>query len=185
MNQGTAASQRSMEITLVRQQIDAQAEALRFMHDSYIAVYQPNITFNLNQTPTSPAEEWYEMSSSIETAYNQGRVRAASDFNVNGQLCPTPPTDSFVIDPSNVNYISSSASMQQTATAYPFPQIAYNSDGTFLSAYGIWIEPVRSDDIPGENNGFIDFHIRACWQSLGLPVASTQGTIVRLYEPRG
>jgi len=41
MNQGTATAQRSLEITLVRQEIDAQAEALRFIHDSYIAAY-PN-----------------------------------------------------------------------------------------------------------------------------------------------
>ncbi|MBJ58357.1 hypothetical protein CMN24_01415, partial [Candidatus Saccharibacteria bacterium] len=31
MNQGTAAAQRSLEISLVRQQVDAQADSLRFL----------------------------------------------------------------------------------------------------------------------------------------------------------
>jgi prepilin-type N-terminal cleavage/methylation domain-containing protein len=42
MNQGTTVAQRSLETTLVRQEIDAQAETLRFVHDSYIAAY-PNV----------------------------------------------------------------------------------------------------------------------------------------------
>ncbi len=37
MNQGTDTAQRSLEITLVRQEIDAQAETLRFLNASYIA----------------------------------------------------------------------------------------------------------------------------------------------------
>ena len=32
MNQGTATAERSLEITLVRQQMDAQAEAIRYIH---------------------------------------------------------------------------------------------------------------------------------------------------------
>ena len=37
MNQGTATAQRSLEIGLVREQIDSQADALRYIHSAYIA----------------------------------------------------------------------------------------------------------------------------------------------------
>ena len=48
MNQGTLASQRSLETTLVREEIDGQATTLRFLHDAYVAKYQPNITYPAN-----------------------------------------------------------------------------------------------------------------------------------------
>mgnify|MGYP007031190970 CR=1 FL=1 len=54
MNQGTLAAQRSLEITLVRDQIDAQATTLRFLHDAYVAAYQPNLTYD----PATPAGQW-------------------------------------------------------------------------------------------------------------------------------
>ena len=49
------------------------------------------------------------------------------------------------------------------------------------------IEAIRSKTIRENNQanaGYIDFHIRACWDSPGQSVPVTIGTIVRLYEPR-
>ena len=37
MNSGLNQAQRSLEITMARNEIDAQAEALRFIHNNYIA----------------------------------------------------------------------------------------------------------------------------------------------------
>ena len=37
MSNGTAGAQTSLETTLTREQIDAQAEALRFIHSAYIS----------------------------------------------------------------------------------------------------------------------------------------------------
>lgn len=181
MNQGTAASQRSLEITLVRQQIDAQAEVLRFMHDAYVAAYHSGISFDTGDGATSPAEEWYKM----VTAIKASGVTAASDFTVNTADCPTPPGGSFVIDPRNVAFVSSANSLQVADT---FAQVTYDTDGVFTGSKGLWVEAVRSvqsADADQANTGFIDFHIRACWPGTGLPLAATQGTIVRLYEPRG
>lgn len=180
MNQGTAASQRSLEITLVRQQIDAQAETLRFMHDSYVAVYQSGIAFNTSDGLTTPAEEWYKMLNLI-TATNKTSASGVSD-------CPAKtPTGSFVVDPLNVRFV---ASADKDLPGTSFAQIEYTSAGAFTAANGLWIEAIRSGNVTGDggnqsNVGFIDFHILACWDSAGLSQPSTQGTIVRLYEPRG
>ncbi|MEO6109427.1 MAG: hypothetical protein ABIP50_00240 [Candidatus Saccharimonadales bacterium] len=172
MNQGTAASQRSLEISLVRQQIDAQAETLRFMHDSYVNVYQPGITFDETDNVTSPAEEWNKMHRDIVTINNTN----TSDFNV-GATCPTTHQNgAFAVDPRNAVYYKAVSSLK---LATSFSQLTYGTGNTFQSADGIWVEALKS------SSGYIDFHIRACWDSVGLSVPMTLGTIVRLYEPQG
>ena len=181
MNQGTAASQRALEITLVRQQLDAQAETLRFMHDSYVAVYQPGITFNGPDGVTTPAEEWSKMLDRIKAV----NVRSASPLNSGSAVCPTPPTGSFIVDPQNVAFNGNPLSLQPAET---FAQVSYDNSGVFTGGRGLWIEAIRSvqsADSDQANTGYIDFHLRACWDSSGLPVPLTLGTIVRLYEPRG
>lgn len=176
MNQGSAASQRSLEITLVRQQIDAQAETLRFMHDAYVAVYRPGITFNLGDAITTPAEEWHRMLRSGITA------TSASEFGAVNNACPTPPSQSFVMDTRNARFIDGSPA--RLVAASTFPQLTYNSSGVFSTSQGLWVEAIRSPLVAGANTGFIDFHIRGCWEAPGLSQALTTGTIVRLYEPR-
>lgn len=178
MNQGTAASQRALEVTLVRQQIDAQAATLRFMHDSYVSIYQSGIEFNTTDGQTSPAEEWSRLSDSVRIS----DVRAASDFSV-GLICPNPPTGSFIIDSKNVKFIPPSQ-LDALSPAQNYSKVSYDSHGAFMAGEGIWIEAVRSADT-GSNTGFIDFHIRACWDSMGQTIPMSVGTIVRLYEPRG
>lgn len=177
MNQGTAAAQRSLEITLVRQQIDAQAETLRFMQNSYLAAYRPGISFNLNDASTSPAEEWYKMLRSGVV------VTSADQFNSGAASCEAAPTQSFVVNPRSSRFVND-ATVRQTAQSYP--QLVYQQNGSFV-AEGLWIQAVRSaasSDPLQSNVGYIDFHIRACWDSPGAGAPMRSGTIVRLYEPR-
>ena len=185
MNQGSAAANRALDITLVRQQIDAQAETLRYMHDEYVSVYHADLTFDTTDDQTSPAEEWHKMLIHIKTI----NAQQASSLSV-GQFCPYPPdgnlpVGSFIINPRTTGFINDS-SFFQPATSYP--QVKTRTDSTIDRAEGIWIEAIRSADSadPAQANiGYIDFHIRACWDSAGLPVPMTLGTIVRLYERRG
>lgn len=179
MNQGTAASQRALEISLVRQQIDGQAETLRFMHNAYVAAYQPGITFNTTDATTSPAEEWHRMLNSGISA------QSASVFGSTTTTCPTPPPESFVIDTRNVRFVDGSGVILRPSVT--FAQLSYNSSGVLVESQGLWVEAIRSPAGTGdqENTGFIDFHIRGCWEAVGLTTPLTTGTIVRLYEPRG
>lgn len=176
MNQGTAASQRSLEITVARQEIDSQAETLRFLHNSYLAVYQPGITFVLNDATTSPAEEWYRIVNSGISA-NQ-----SPSALTNGATCITPPARSFILDTQTVRYNGNSTTLQPAVT---YPQLVYNAG--VLSAQGLWIEAIPSrpsTDVNQADAGYIDFHIRSCWQAPGMDIPMTVATIVRLYVPR-
>lgn len=165
MNQGTATAQSSLETTLVRQEIDAQAETLRFIHDSYIAAY-PSIPDDL----TKPSTRWSAI------AGKSAGVVSATKY---GECPTTLPSGAFVLN-------TKTAKMEIakfTPTVPTYAQLRYTDSGTVLSsAEGIWIEAVPSTGGAGTSSS-IDFHIRACWDSSRQDTPMTLGTIVRLYEP--
>lgn len=174
MNQGTVAAQRSLETTLVRQEIDGQAETLRFLHDAYVANYRPGVTYPV----TTPSGQWVTMAANVTAT----SVTSLEDLT----SCPaTHPSNSFILDPVTAKYQGANQKLVQSQT---FAQLAYNSSGAFTASQGIWIEAVRSPsttDPNKQNARFIDFHIYACWDAPGNGPPMTIGTIVRLYEPRG
>ena len=178
MNQGIASAQRSLEVTLVRQQIDAQAEAIRFIHKSYIAAYQQG-----SPAPTTgTAAEWKKMT---DKSTGKG-ANVPSEFGVvAGTAClPSAPGEKpFILNARTATIYGSTPSMVSPpgASLPPFAQVIYNNDSSINASYGLWIEAIPSAPVDGP--GFVDFHIRACWQAASSSVPATLGTIVRLYEP--
>jgi len=176
MNQGLSASQRALEITLVRNEVDAQAETLRFLNASYIAAYQPNSSYAVN----TPAGQWALISANATKD-------SASNFSMTGAKCSSSSQDlrknSFIINTKNGKYTA--LDVLNFKSARTFSQAVYDVNGIITSVEGIWIEAVSSV-LSGDPNqaGYIDFHIRACWDSTGQSIPATIGTIVRLYEPR-
>lgn len=168
MNQGTAASQRALEITLVRQQIDAQAEALRFLNASYIAAFKTGIT----SYPGTPADEWHLIKA---LAPDNANISPLDNCN------PGLNTNRFILNTHTAKLMAAKPIASTT-----FSQVVYNVNN-FVSAQGIWIEAISSTvsaDPTQASTGYIDFNIRACWDSPGQAAPVTLGTIVRLYEPR-
>ncbi len=183
MNQGVSTAQRSLEVTLVRQQIQAQAEAIRFIHDAYVTSYQQG-----GSAPSGVVAEWSKMTvGHAETS--------ASDFSAAaGTVCPAkvPGSSPFIVNPRTAQVESTAPVMTppNASTLPPFSQIIYrsadpsNTDYKVIQqAYGIWVEAVPSAPQPGQSTRYVDFHIRACWDGIGINQDMTLGTIVRLYEP--
>ncbi len=168
MNQGVATAERSLEITLVRQQMDAQAEALRYIHNTQLAA-----------VPSSTSD-W----SDLITTYGQS---GASAYGVSGGKCALPGGSSykpFIMNARMAQVASSPPTLTPPTggSLPPYPQVIYNADSSIQRAYGLWVEAVPSSVL--ENTRFVDFHIRACWDGPGSSVPMTLGTIVRLYDPR-
>lgn len=191
MNKGVAASQRALEITLVRQQIDAQAEVLRYINSSYIAAYNSDILpgptyasgadgMENRYDAGSPEDQWGLMTKDIIAANNTSVSKFSSI--VTGTDCPsTPPTNSFAFNTKTAAYEKLTSDNFKSPSS--FSQVRYKlaTDQDVVDSYdGIWIEALRPNVTPV----YIDFHIRACWVSIGQAVPVTIGTIVRLYEPR-
>jgi len=175
MNQGTSIAQRSLESTQVRQQIDAQTEALRYIHQAYVASYQRG------GTPTGTAAQWADITTDYDAA-------GASDFSqlANSSTCPTnvPGERPFILNArkATISNVSPSMIPPVGGSLPPFAAVSYNKDSSVDRVYGIWIEAIPVTATNG--TGFVDFHIRACWDSPGSSVPTTLGTIVRLYEPK-
>lgn len=179
MNQGTATIQRSLEITQVRQEIDAQASALRFLNASYIASYAPRAPASA-YTAGTPARQWADMLATINSLSNTN----FPNFGVTAtNTCPNRQTGSFIIDSRRAVFRpTGSANFQPTIT---YSQVVYDGSGNYVSANGIWIEAVRTVTLVNNQAtaDYIDFQIKACWESPGQVTPLTLGTVVRLYEP--
>lgn len=167
MNQGTAMAQRALEIGLVRQQIDAQADALRYLNQAYVNDYGKR---------GQPTEQWNRIIA--ENAVSRAQNFEAMVADNKCQL-PTPSENPFAL---NIYKLNTDPTLAPTGEVATYAKVRY--DETPVRAEGIWIQAVRSP-IQENRPGFYDFHIRACWQSPGQITPVTLGTIVRLYEPRG
>ncbi len=173
MNQGVGMAQRSLEITLVREQMDSQAAALRFLNKQYIS---------MGAVPGAATDDWESIVS------NADGISSAQDFDqvANNNQCNIPTHSGnrpFTIDVLNIsdkNFI-----VRPTSDVGTYARVIDSSSGT--TAEGIWIQAVKSSSkvVAGKTTpGYYDFHIRACWFSPGKTRPITLGTIVRLYDPK-
>lgn len=155
MNRGVETTQRSLELTQTRKSINDQAETLRYAE-------QDGGTL------------WKQLVALADA--NTSRVVSPYGHLVDGR-CPANleqlgANNAFVVDPTTMRIETSQ--LLQSSPSVAYPQLVHNR-GAFQGSYGMWVEAVPSAD------HFIDFHIRACWDTSGGNVPSTLGTIVRLY----
>lgn len=168
MNKGIAIGEKALEITLVRQQITAQAEAIRYIHEARVVSPSSNFAATWNR---------------IRSNYGQS---SASAYGVSGNECSLPVGSGykpFILNARTAELWSSLPSMSPSANSGfpPYAQVIYNDDSSIREAYGLWVEAVPSSTLLARR--YIDFHIRACWPAPGSSVPMTIGTIVRLYDP--
>lgn len=178
MNQGVNTAQRALEITLVRNQIDSQAETLRFLNSSYLAAYIPGAT---SYTAGTKEASWYRIAHTTPTIPPITKLTKVSATTFT--TCPTTnPSNSFVLNTKKAQIVVLNSNF---LVANSFSQIKYDSSDNVVNSYGIWVEAVTPPTPIGDekNASYIDFHIRACWYTSGQSIPMTLGTIVRLYEP--
>ena len=164
MGQGSNASQRALEITLVRQQIDAQAEALRAAQQAYTA-------------SAGDDTEWKKFALA-------GIANNSQHFNETAS-CPTTDWINgarvFIMQPRTATLVTGTTWYKDIngAAAPPYAQVQTSSGVT--QSYGIWIE--RSYESSETAPSSYDFNVRACWFGAGLDIPMQIETSVRLYEP--
>jgi type II secretory pathway pseudopilin PulG len=161
LNKGVATTQRNLEATLVRQQVDSQAELIRYIHDSRGAAWATM----LSKVTTNPAP-----------------------ISSDGPTCPTTTDIStgFYVRPTiNADPKATTFAVQGlTATTYTnTPQTYAKIDYTTGApkAEGIWVQVAEAENDTGSGIKAYDFYIHACWDSVGLNIPMTLGTVVRLY----
>ena len=166
MNAGISKAQSTLELTMARNAIDSQAEALRYINSLVSVSGSSSADVNLWNTITSASSA------------------SASDLSSCPKNKTSFPTNSFVLGYDSSSRLNINKSNLNPATT--FPRLIWRGEndsnnlankGTFAGSEGLWIETVKG-------SGYYDFHIRACWISPSNTVPTTLGTIVRLYDPR-
>jgi len=200
MNQGVAMAQRSLEIGMVRDQMDAQADALRYIYNT-----------SVNQSATASTAAWSDITKlAAESAgdvnkiepFNEitdGKSCRANRLSGNGVTDTDKAASPFAIDLTKVGDKTADPTVKFNAVGYMLPavgnlptndgsttsqtyaQVRYN--GATPTLQGIWIQ-AKHVAYTSSTFGYYDFNIYACWFTPGQSVPVTLGTVVRLYDPQ-
>lgn len=154
LHQGVAMSQRSLETTLVRQQIDTQAELIRYLQESNNPVWANDIVSKATTT-VAPL--------------NSDTCPANAGGSLNGFYVVNTGPDAFSVVP---------AQGAEFAQAETHARI----DAAAKKSYGIWVQIAKAENATADAalNAY-DMYIHACWRAPGQARPMTLGTIVRLY----
>ena len=200
MNMGIRQGETSLEISMARNEIAAQAEAIRFIHNAFLSERE----YNIHSGSDSYINLWRSITNravdsgtsiprlsvnSCNVPYNNGTIRSKA-FVINTRfISPASPASTVIGFDSRF------------AQATLYPRVLYYSSGssnsdadyvdegsftTFGRAEGIWViarSSAASSSMLGSVPEYYDFHIYTCWYAPGADQPSTIGTIIRLYNP--
>lgn len=153
MNRGVAMAQRSLEVTLVREQIDGQAELLRYIRSNVPTV-------------------WAELTKPARI------VSSPAALSSSPTTCSTPHSRGYFLRGTSGG-ASDPTFTGASGSNYAAPAVYAAVDHTTNKSYGVWVETTEAEYSAKKA---YDFRIHACWQSVGSDVPVTLGTIVRLYD---
>lgn len=210
MNQGLNVAERSLELTTARNELNAQAEALRFIHSSYVSELNlPPCNDNPNNDTRCQAFAgiWGEITNlsldwsaarkiqfpviDCAEVYKDNKLANDNAFVVNTRLLQASNSTSGVS-------LSSIVTAAGNPSVFKMPdlnaRILYDNPDTSLheltnytnlrEAQGIWVVGVKSQETgAGGRSLYYDFHVETCWNVSGSNTPSSLDAVIRLYNP--
>lgn len=165
MNKGQAMAERSLEITLVREQVDAQVAMVQYAQQT-----DPTLWKSLINPSTG------KLASSLATFGGVSSCPKAGDSLLQQAFFFTATADK-----SGVLYQPVTA--VNFAPADTYSRVDYlPSAPTAPAAHGLWMQIIKSETNAGSTQNAYDLHVNACWDSVGSDIPMTIGTVVRLYD---
>ena len=160
MNRGMAIAQYSLETTLVRQQVDAQAEMLRYAHDMKNDTWKKLVDNNSVSVSVVNDNEG-----------NLGVEKCPDDFSTKEFALAATPS------------LASKISILNNPGDYKTAETYARVDSDTKKTYGISVRLVKPSTATGSrDSNKYDAYIKACWMPVGSKMPATIGTIVRLYD---
>ena len=160
MNRGMAIAQYSLETTLVRQQVDAQAEMLRYAHDMKNDTWKKLVDNNS-----------VSVSAVNDNEGNLGVEKCPDDFSTKEFALAATPS------------LASKISILNNPGDYKAAETYARVDSDTKKTYGISVRLVKPSTATGSrDSNKYDAYIKACWMPVGSKMPATLGTIVRLYD---
>ena len=211
VSSSTSSAQISLETTLSREEIDAQAEALRFIQSSYIN----SKTYSEDKINNDYTDIWHTITahaklknqvsltfqpSTCAEIYDGNDLTNSGAFVINTRkLSSLDPNEVVLFARDNKVFFES-----QT-----YPHLIYgsardndplyegdlDSDSSVSRAEGIYIIGVKDPDstnVVSVDDGtasinktaaYYDFYVRGCWYAPGAERPTTISTVMRLYDP--
>ncbi len=160
MNKGMDTAQRALELTLVRQQVDAQLTMLSDFKQTNPTGWQALAS---NATSTQPPNL-----STYTTCPTSSTLSSSNAFFMAANSAKT------AVVPNTV-----SATNLQPAPTYAMVDTFAKTAQAPVS-YGIWVMLVKSEGFTA--NHAYDVHVRACWYSMGDARPTTIATVRRVYD---
>ena len=160
MNRGMAIAQYSLETTLVRQQVDAQAEMLRYAHDMKNDTWKKLVDNNSVSVSAVNGNEG-----------NLGVEKCPDDFSTKEFALAATPS------------LTSKISILNNPGDYKAAETYARVDSDTKKTYGVSVRLVKPSTATGSrDSNKYDAYIKACWMPVGSKMPATIGTIVRLYD---
>ncbi len=193
----TSNAQIALETTVTREQIDSQAEAIRFIHDSYVS----------SRDGKSSDKEYIDLWHAVVENANSSN---AGVLEYNPSTCNELYSGEnsiftqkgFIIDINHLNVVSAVNNQKVFVPASTYPRLVYKESGDDLlddsektaltMAEGLFVIAVKDNSstniVIDENHSqrisaYYDFYIRSCWYGPGADRPSTISTVIRLYDP--
>lgn len=210
MSNGSAGAQTALETTLAREEIDTQAEALRFIHSAYTintstaesnkyAALWNKITENAVNISGSTEEIQKSVLQYMPTQCSELYEPVGPSYFSNAFVINTKELGTFGANTVDTVYRTpSNITFSQAAT---YPRLVYSQDnqdslvgntgGALSRVEGIFVVAVKDSDTTTVFNEkgndkastFYDFFIRTCWYGSNAEEPSTISTVIRLYAP--
>ena len=185
MQKGTQLNQASLELNLVREQINNQANALILANSVFIN--------DLNKRGSVVLNENHLLWNQITQTKTTTQIKPLSSYVSASGNCEPAPAHGFVLDPLTSGDYNQTSLKTQINPAVTYAKLVYQNDddknslissvGNFIHSEGLWIESIKGDNAAGASSLFYDFVIRACWSSAASQLPSVVETVVRLYVP--
>ena len=206
MNIGLKQGESALELSQARIEVSAQADAIRFIHNSFLAERE----YNVSTGSESYVNLWKAI---VDRAIRyDDTVPALSTDSCATTYSQLASAKAFIINTRNINPSSASTTVinynaSKFRQAQLYPRVLYtnatsNSDADYVdegtyttlgAAEGIWVIARKSKSTSSLYTApagtsltqpeYYDFHIYTCWYSPGSDHPSTTGTIIRLYNP--
>lgn len=209
MSSGVAGSQTALETTLSREEIDAQADALRFIHESRMR--EQNDGYKTEDGSKTYTDIWNTIT---EKAISAKESNISSVVQYNPATCMslynnTNPEDpdqrgsiekqnGFIINIRNLDkpdqalkYADDQNNKNLFRQAQIYPRLIYEPDGTLSGTEGLYIVAVKDkgtqmivdDKNTTSTSAYYDFYIRSCWYGTDADRPTAISTVIRLYDP--
>ena len=211
MNSSSSKIQQSLEITMTRNEIDTQAEALRYIHSSYTSEHNQKEAGNIYSTfwkkiiskavPEDKVDSVlnYQPSSCNVLYGEEGEAKKYGfiiDYKHLGNILANA-------DPTTLNNLIIDGNKLKTATLYPRVMYGLGDDALYSTdpagirdaegLYIIAVADIRKTNVVQESDdeeaaavvqsAFYDFYIRSCWQAPGSNQPTLTSTLIRLNDP--